>query len=156
MSFHRRRFLQYSAGSALGTIALGWLAGCTPESSSTAGTDTPPSDGGVVATDEGGTPYAPETVLAAATAGDRILAQGLENPAFLVITDGPAFADYGISSVCPHRQCVVDWDPAAELFICPCHDSRFDAEGKVTQGPATTHLETVAVTADGEQVLLSN
>lgn len=158
MTFHRRQFLQYVAGSAAGTLALGWLAGCTTADTTA---DTTASSGGgdtaagVPATDDSGAAYTPEGILGSAAAGDRVIAQGLAEPVFLVITDGPALADYAISSVCPHRQCVVDWDAAAQEFVCPCHDSRFDSEGKVTQGPATTDLEQVMVSTTEAEILLT-
>ena len=165
MTWHRRRFLQYVAGGACGTLALGWLAACSTEETpdSDSGGEAAPADPsaeadaspeGVPATDEGGTAYTPEGVLETAAAGDRVLAQGLAEPVFLVITDGPALADTAISSVCPHRQCVVDWDAEAQTFICPCHGSEFDSDGKVTQGPATTDLEAVVVTVTADEILL--
>jgi cytochrome b6-f complex iron-sulfur subunit len=36
---------------------------------------------------------------------------------------------------CTHMGCVVRWRPEAEVYVCPCHDGRFDAEGRVLSGP---------------------
>lgn len=147
-SWNRRTFLKYSAGSAIGTVALGWLAGCQGESVDS-GQPTP-------ARDEAGMPLTAEAVLGANAPGDFVPAQGLAEPVFLVITEEPAVAGYGLSAVCSHRQCVVDWDAAAQQFVCPCHDSRFDTTGAVAQGPATEPLGLVSVITTDEQILLSN
>jgi glycine/D-amino acid oxidase-like deaminating enzyme/nitrite reductase/ring-hydroxylating ferredoxin subunit len=51
------------------------------------------------------------------------------------------------TAVCPHLGCVVHWNPAARTFDCPCHGSRFDARGRVINGPANRDLERVTVTS---------
>jgi Rieske Fe-S protein len=57
---------------------------------------------------------------------------------------------------CPHKGCVVDFDPAVSEWICPCHDSRFTPQGKLLDGPpGTSGLRTVPVRVDGEVVELN-
>jgi glycine/D-amino acid oxidase-like deaminating enzyme/nitrite reductase/ring-hydroxylating ferredoxin subunit len=48
------------------------------------------------------------------------------------------------SATCPHMGCVVHWNRAEKSWDCPCHGSRFGAEGKVTHGPAVDDLEVIA------------
>jgi Rieske Fe-S protein len=46
-----------------------------------------------------------------------------------------------LSAVCPHLGCIVHWNNAEHTWDCPCHGSRFDAEGKVLNGPSNVDLE---------------
>ncbi|KPQ34311.1 MAG: cytochrome b6-f complex iron sulfur subunit PetC [Phormidesmis priestleyi Ana] len=111
---------------------------------------------GTQALTEADEPYLAAATLATATAGDRLLAKGLDDPAYLVIESGPSIADYGISAICTHLGCVVNWDEAAESFICPCHGSKFDAFGEVTNGPAARSLPLVTVVVKDDQIRLLN
>ena len=45
-----------------------------------------------------------------------------------------------LSAACPHRGCPVGYNAEAKQFVCPCHNSRFDEDGKVVRGPAKTDL----------------
>ena len=45
-----------------------------------------------------------------------------------------------LSAVCPHLKCLVQWNPSAHTWDCPCHGSRFDVEGQVIEGPALEGL----------------
>jgi glycine/D-amino acid oxidase-like deaminating enzyme/nitrite reductase/ring-hydroxylating ferredoxin subunit len=45
-----------------------------------------------------------------------------------------------LSPVCPHMKCVVKWNAADLSWDCPCHGSRFAADGSVIEGPAYTSL----------------
>jgi nitrite reductase/ring-hydroxylating ferredoxin subunit len=48
---------------------------------------------------------------------------------------------HGLSPVCQHLYCIVDWNPAERSWDCPCHGSRYDGTGRVIQGPTTKDLK---------------
>ena len=41
---------------------------------------------------------------------------------------------------CPHLGCALKWNPQEHSWDCPCHGSRFTAEGKLIDNPATDDL----------------
>ena len=59
---------------------------------------------------------------------------------------------YAISSVCTHLGCITQWKPEANIIACPCHASKFQANGKKIEGPAPRPLPhySINLTADGE------
>jgi menaquinol-cytochrome c reductase iron-sulfur subunit len=47
-----------------------------------------------------------------------------------------------LSGICPHLGCAIALDPVKKLFVCPCHDSAFDAmSGRRLSGPAKRDLD---------------
>ncbi len=55
-----------------------------------------------------------------------------------------------LSSVCPHLGCTVGFDPAANKYLCPCHDGVFALDGAREGGPAKRGLDDLPlVIADG-------
>ncbi len=46
-----------------------------------------------------------------------------------------------MSTVCPHLGCAIDYDAEGARFVCPCHDSYFDLDGKETEGPSPRAMD---------------
>lgn len=44
------------------------------------------------------------------------------------------------SAVCPHLGCIVRWNHVEKSWDCPCHGSRFNAFGKMLNGPSLGDL----------------
>ena len=42
---------------------------------------------------------------------------------------------------CPHMGCALKWNQAEHSWDCPCHGSRFDGKGHLTDNPATGDLK---------------
>ena len=61
-----------------------------------------------------------------------------EHPVFVLPTNARV-----VSAVCPHEGCTVIWRDDERGFLCPCHDSHFDAAGARKSGPAARDLDTL-------------
>lgn len=61
-----------------------------------------------------------------------------------------------LSLICTHLGCTVEQSDNG--FRCPCHGSRYDAQGAVERGPARRSLEhlKVEVTAQGRVLIHTN
>ncbi|MGC9334843.1 MAG: ubiquinol-cytochrome c reductase iron-sulfur subunit [Anaerolineae bacterium] len=57
---------------------------------------------------------------------------------------------YALDAVCTHLGCLVEPHEDGG-FICPCHDSLFDPEGRALSGPATRPLQHLHLCFDQEQ-----
>ena len=78
--------------------------------------------------------------------GSRTLLAGV--PAALYNEGGQFTA---LSLTCTHLGCTVEAEQQGG-FLCPCHGSRYDREGRVLEGPATQplHRLRVEVNEDGK------
>jgi len=53
-----------------------------------------------------------------------------------------------LSTICPHLECKVYWEPDNGRFFCPCHDGVFDVNGNVVSGPPDRALDSFKVEVD--------
>ncbi|MGB3201989.1 MAG: Rieske 2Fe-2S domain-containing protein [Nodosilinea sp.] len=164
LPYSRRHLLRAIAGGGLGAIAMVFL-----RPAAAAGQDLEelcamfPQNSrclnylpGVQALDAEGNAIALDTFLPMATPGIPEPVQGLPDSqiTYLVIQDGPAIAPYGLRPVCPHRGCAVIWQADQNRFACPCHGSKFDAQGRRLRGPARKPLPLVTVVERQNQIRL--
>lgn len=49
--------------------------------------------------------------------------------------------------VCTHLGCLYKWEETNDRFECPCHASKFEADGTYIEGPAPRSLDQFAMTA---------
>lgn len=160
----RRRLLRYLAGggaAALACLGQRSLASASPDLEELCASFPQNSRcadylPGVPAMDAGGTPIAVDQFLRDRSSGERVAVQGegAKHPTYLVIEAGPEIAAYAIQPVCPHLGCTVDWDEGTQEFLCPCHGSRFDPQGRRLQGPAATALPLIRVVVKQNQIRL--
>lgn len=149
----RRQFMNLLSFGAVTGTAIGGLYPVIkffiPASSGAGG-------GGVTAKDALGNDIIVSDYLSSHPAGDRSLAQGLKgDPTYLVVTEDKTLANYGINAVCTHLGCVVPWNGNENKFMCPCHGSQYNSEGKVVRGPAPLSLALANATVTDDKVSLT-
>jgi len=49
------------------------------------------------------------------------------------------------STVCPHLGCGIDWAAKKNQFLCACHNTYFDLQGKVLEGPSPRGMDELDV-----------
>jgi cytochrome b6-f complex iron-sulfur subunit len=159
----------YLAGSSFASIGLAYLFPQVSEGVTQIDLDklctSSPKDPrcknyapGVVAIDASGKAIQVDTLLKKAKPGIPFPVKGLPNSEinYLVIKKGPQIAEYAIRPICPHAGCTVNWDASENHFICPCHESEFDAQGKLVKGPAKSSLQLITVAVKQNQIRLIN
>jgi menaquinol-cytochrome c reductase iron-sulfur subunit len=57
---------------------------------------------------------------------------------------------------CSHLGCPVRWEPAAKLFMCPCHGGVYYEDGEVAAGPPPMPLQRFQVRVNNGQVELES
>jgi cytochrome b6-f complex iron-sulfur subunit len=72
-----------------------------------------------------------------------------EIPALLIHTESGFTA---LSLTCTHLGCTLE--PNENGFDCPCHNSNFDVDGNVTQGPAVKPLQVLRIEITDTNILL--
>jgi cytochrome b6-f complex iron-sulfur subunit len=111
--------------------------------------------GGVPVGDINGKPITLQGWLKENRAGARKLVQGLKGDAYYLLTEENGIKDFSLNATCTHLGCVVPWNVSANKFICPCHGSQYDENGKVVRGPAPLSLALAHVSIDKESDLIS-
>ena len=97
-------------------------------------------------------PKAPEEVVFRRNRVDGWKVTSEKSTAWVVkLADNQAVA---FSPQCTHLGCAYHWDEGNKNFLCPCHTSTFDIEGKVLSGPAPRPLDRFQVKLEGSKLLI--
>ena len=137
----RRGFINWLLGTAAGAFLLSALYPVSrylippPVGESTAGTVTLPIKAEDVKPNTG-----------------QIFKFG-NRPGILVRTAGGELKAY--SAVCTHLNCTVQYRPDLSHIWCACHNGHYDLNGKNIEGPPPRPLESFAVNARGNQIVVS-
>jgi Rieske Fe-S protein len=117
-------------GSALGTI----LEGCSNPNSPTNATSLPVMEG--VAGSSSVT-VAIDANSPLATVGNAALVQASGNYFLVARTAQNTFV--ALTAICTHQTCTIT-GYGNQTYVCPCHGSTFDLNGRVLGGPAPAAL----------------
>jgi len=52
---------------------------------------------------------------------------------------------HAVSPACSHIKCEVGWNPSEKTWDCPCHGSRYSAEGEMLTAPARKDLQQIKI-----------
>lgn len=75
-----------------------------------------------------------------------------DSPCKAVVVNGEVKA---YSLLCTHKGCPTMYDASNQMFVCPCHFSKFDAakDGQMIIGQATAKLPQILVEIKGDDVV---
>jgi Rieske Fe-S protein len=147
----RRAFLLLSGGAAVGLALGGAGCGSSEDPDGDAGLDGGGADGDGGNGDGGnGADQGPDLGLLAGQVADFALGSVtlFSSDKYFVLRDADGL--YAMTAVCTHQGCTVN--AGTDDLLCPCHDSLFDLNGGVLNGPATTPLVHYLVSLDGDDV----
>jgi Rieske Fe-S protein len=136
-------------GTAVGALALPALAACG--SGGDGGNSGDSGDGGDGGTDGSGSGGSAGDALG--STGDVPVDGGAVLPDQQVVLTQPGNGEFkAFTAVCTHQGCIVA-SVSDGTINCECHGSKFSIEdGSVVNGPATSPLEEIAITVDGDTI----
>lgn len=58
------------------------------------------------------------------------------------------------SLLCTHQGCNLEWVEGEDIYLCPCHDGKFNADGEPIYGPPRLPLVELEVTVTDTEVII--
>ena len=136
----RRRFCagvcQAAPGAALATL-ISACSGDSPTGPSSRSTPLDVSQGGF----NGSSVTVNVAGSALAAVGGAVLVESVAGVFLLSRTGDASFT--AVDAICSHQSCTITGIDGT-TYVCPCHGSRYDRNGRVQQGPATAALRQFA------------
>lgn len=154
--YSRKQFLKTAGSTALfATLGIGFY-GCSDNSMDAISGEPSirPGSGAITISDNGNKVVIDlndESVAGLRTEGGWLL---ISEARTLVVNVGDNVIR-AFTSVCTHAQCTDNWQFNDNLFICNCHDSRFNTSGNVVKGPATRDLTEFTVVSQNNSVTIT-
>jgi cytochrome b6-f complex iron-sulfur subunit len=71
----------------------------------------------------------------------------------VLLRDNAGF--WAINAVCPHLGCQPAFDENRRIFLCPCHGSQFEPEGRLLAGPAPGGMSLAVLRLDTQGALVA-
>ena len=89
---------------------------------------------------------------ALADVGGAVLVESTAGVFLLARVSASAFS--AVEAVCTHEGCTVN-GAAGDIYVCPCHGSRYNRSGQVVNGPAKASLRQYATTFTNDVVTIA-
>lgn len=138
-----------SIGSSCGPLLFGYLNFFYPKSNNN-------NEDGVLCKDRMGKEVYEDEWINNNPFPNRNLVEGLKgDPYYIITTSDSKLEKFAINAICTHLGCVVPWNKAENKFMCPCHGSQYDYQGKVIRGPAPKSLSLGKLNTNNNQVFIS-
>jgi Rieske Fe-S protein len=147
VSVSRRQFCAGACCAALGTLASACGEG-SPNSPSTPATTLPKLNGQLA----GSTVRVNASGTALDNIGGAALVESIGGVFLLSRTSTSGFG--AIDATCTHEGCTVT-GAAGDVYVCPCHGSRYSRTGQVVNGPAKANLRQYATSFSDGVVTIS-
>lgn len=151
---NRRKFLSWVGVGGIATYLPIAIAACSPQKDNTITSETstpnpnqPPELDEITSTDG----FVEIGTVADLEAEGQIVQKVND---VIVFRDPNTSELVALSSLCPHKGCVVKWDKDEQNLACPCHDSFFEINGSVIKGPANQPLDVYQVKEEGGTILV--
>lgn len=71
---------------------------------------------------------------------------------YFIVRDDKGF--YCLRNSCSHAGCQTSFNSGAKTFDCPCHGSRYNFDGSLKTGPATSGLHSFVLCRRGDGMLV--
>jgi cytochrome b6-f complex iron-sulfur subunit len=138
----RRKFVTLIGTGSVMPMAI---AACSSQQATTPVSEgTPRSDGFT----------AVGTVADLNTKGQILVEDGAKGKVLVVPDPVNSSQVIAVNPTCTHAGCTVAWQKDQKLFVCPCHNSQFSGDGKVTKGPAGKPIPTYTAKIEADSVLV--